>query len=191
MPDLPAIIGSAATARALRPRSDLRQPGWTFWELRTINKHRVVGLLNEYRQFANARDLEWEIRGAVSRNFKASWWRGMAYGVVAQVSAISLKPDDLKILVDVRENPKGTLQWVILAASHAPVAIGVHTWMEAYLSPVYRGTLQTLAGAGYRVSSATRDKDGLMKLLTSVADVEAALLSLGTRKKAFPEFRSE
>ena len=112
----------------------------------------------------------------------------MAYGVVAHVTAISLSPDDLKILVDVRENSQGTLQWIILAASHAHVALGVHTWMEAYLSPVYRGTLQALAETGYRVSRATRDKDGLMKFPTGVADWETALLSLGTRR-AFPEFR--
>ena len=72
-PDMPSIIGSAALQRALRPRNDLREPGWMFWELRTLNMHRVVGLLNEYRQFADAHDLEVEIRGGVSRNFKTSW----------------------------------------------------------------------------------------------------------------------
>lgn len=188
-PDMPSIIGSAALQRALRPRNDLREPGWMFWELRTLNMHRVVGFLKEYRQFADAHDLEAEIRGVVSRNFKTSWWRGMAYGVVAEVAAISLSPDDLKIVVDVRENSKGTLQWIILAGGHAQVAVGVHTWMEAYLSPVYRGTLQALAETGYRVSTATRDKDGLMKFLTGVADWETAVLSLGTRKETFPEFR--
>jgi hypothetical protein len=100
-----------------------------------------------------------------------------------------LSVDDLKVLVDVRENSKGTLQWVILVTSDTHVAIGVHTWMETYLSPAYRGILQGLAEAGYRVSSVTRDKDGLMKFLTGVADLEAALSSLGTRKQAFPEFR--
>jgi hypothetical protein len=186
---MPSIIGSAALQRALRPRNDLREPGWMFWELRTLNMHRVVGFLKEYRQFADAHDLEAEIRGVVSRNFKTSWWRGMAYGVVAEVAAISLSPDDLKTVVDVRENSKGTLQWIILASSHARVTVGVHTWMETYLSPVYRGTLQALAETGYRVSTATRDKDGLMKFLTGVADWETAVLSLGTRKEAFPEFR--
>jgi hypothetical protein len=115
----------------------------------------------------------------------------MAYGVVAEVAAISLSPDDLKTLVDVRENSKGTLQWVILVATHARVTLGVHTWMESYLSPVYRGTLQALAETGYQVSSATREKDGLMRFLTGVADVNAALRSLGTRKEAFPEFHDE
>jgi hypothetical protein len=62
--------------------------------------------------------------------------------------------------------------------------------METYLSPVYRGTLQSLGENGYRVSSVMKDKDGLMKFLTSVADLEVALLSLGARKQAFPEFRN-
>ncbi len=188
-PDLPSIIASAAMQRGLRPRNDLSESGWTFWELRTLNLHRVVGLLNEYRQFADAHDLGAEIRAVVSRNFKRSWWRGIAYGVVAEVAAISLSPDDLKILVDIRENSTGTLQWVILVASHARVALGVHTWIEAYLSPVYRGTLQTLAETGYQVASVKREKDGLMKFLTGVADVNVALRSLGTRREAFPEFR--
>jgi hypothetical protein len=188
-PDLPSIIASAAMQRGLRPRNDLRESGWTFWELRTLNLHRVVGLLNEYRQFADAHDLGAEIRVVVSRNFKRSWWRGIAYGVVAEVAAISLSPDDLKILVDIRENSKGTLQWVILVASHARVALGVHTWIEGYLSPVYRGTLQTLAETGYQVASVKREKDGLMKFLTGVADLNVALRSLGTRREAFPEFR--
>lgn len=188
-PDLPSISASAAMQRDLRPRNDLGEPGWTFWELRTLNLHRVVGLVNEYRQFADAHDLGAEIRGVVSRHFKSSWWRGMAYGVVAEVAAISLSPDDLKMLVDVRENSKGTLQWVILVASDARVALGVHTWVEGYLSPVYRRILQALTETGYQVASAKREKDGLMKFLTGVADLNVALRSLGTRKEAFPEFR--
>jgi hypothetical protein len=58
-------------------------------------------------------------------------------GVVADVGAIALSPDDLKALVDVRENEQGDLQWVVLVASDVRVALGVHTWVEGYLSPVY------------------------------------------------------
>ena len=73
------------------------EPGWAFWELRTLNMHRVVGLLHECRQFANARDFQATIGGVVSHNFKCSWWRGMGFGVVAEVAVISLGADDLKI----------------------------------------------------------------------------------------------
>ena len=187
--DLRWIIASATAPRGLRPRQDLLEPNWSFWELRNLNIHRVVGLFDERRRFAHARDLEAEIRGVVSRRFKRSWWRGMAYGVVAVVGAVSLSPDDLKTLVDVRENQSGTLQWVILTSRDARVALGVHTWIEGRLSPVYRDILQALDEASYHITSTRRDKDGLMKFLTGVADVKVAIRSLGTRRTAFPEFR--
>lgn len=187
-PDVLSIIASAAQQPGMRPRDDLSEPGWVFWELRNLNIHRVVGLASEYRQFAGARDLEAEIRGVLARNFKRAWWRGIAYGVVAEVSGVSLLPDDLKMLIDIRENRKGTLQWVILVASHVQTALGVHTWVEGYLSPVYRGILQAMAGKGYQVASVKREKDGLMRFITAVADVDVAIQSLGARK-LFPEFR--
>jgi hypothetical protein len=188
-PDVLSTIALAAQQPGMRSRNDLSEPGWMFWELRTLNMHRVVGLAGEYRQFADARDLEAEVRGVLTRNFKRAWWRGIAYGVVAEVSAISLRTDDLKLLVDIRENEKGTLQWVILVTSHARTAVGVHTWIEGYLSPVYRDILQALATKGYQVASTKREKDGLMKFLTAAADVDIAIQSLGTRKTLFPEFR--
>jgi hypothetical protein len=151
--------------------------------------HRVVGLLKEYRQFTSAHDLEAEIRRVIGRNFKRSWWRGMAYGVVAGVAAISLKADDLKMLVDVRENAKGTLQWVILVANDAGIALGVHTWIEGYLSRVYREALQALAKTGYQITSVQRDKDGLMKLLVAGANLDVTLHSFGAKRVAFPEFQ--
>jgi hypothetical protein len=46
-----------------------------------------------------------------------------------------------------------------------------------------------LAGSGYRVTSVKREKDGVMKFLTGVADVNVAIRSLGTTRVAFPEFR--
>jgi len=188
-PEVLSTVALAAQQPGMRPRDDVSEPGWRFWELRNLNLHRVVGLAGEYRQFADARDLEAEIRGVLTRNFKRAWWRGIAYGVVAEVSAISVRTDDLKLLVDVRENDKGTLQWVTLVASHARAALGVHTWVEGYLSPVYREILQALSAKGYQVASVKRDKDGLMKFLTAVADVDVAIESLGTRRTLFPEFR--
>ena len=187
--DLLTIIASAAAQRHLKPRTDIDEPGWTFWELRNLNMHRVIGLVTEHRLFADAHDLEAEIRAVVSRNFKRAWWRGMGFGVVADVPAISLNLDDLKVLVDVRDNAKGTLQWVILVAGNGGTALGVHTWMEVYLSPVYRSILQALSQAGCQVTGARRDKDGLMKFLTGVADAEAAIGSFGTKRDAFPQFK--
>ena len=153
--NLASIVGAASQPRGLRPRPDLRERGWTFWELRNFNRHRVVGLVDPYRQFANARDCEAEIRGAISRNFKRAWWRGLAYGVVADVAAVSLGPDDLKSLVDVRENSRGDLQWVILVASHAGRVLGVHTWARctaACCRPWGRPATRSRAPSGRRTA---------------------------------------
>src|SRR5262252_5298457 len=106
-PGLVSIITPAVAPRGLALRADLAVPDWTFWELRTLNRHRVVGLFKARRPFASIQELDQEIRGVLSREFKRSWWRGIAYGVVVDVSTISLKPEDLKALVDVRENSQG------------------------------------------------------------------------------------
>jgi hypothetical protein len=79
------------------------------------------------------------------------------------------------MLVDVRENEKGTPQRVILVASHARVALGVHTWIEGYLGPVYRDTLQALAKAGYPYGRGRRGCGHFTAFVTN--------------RVAFPEFQ--
>jgi hypothetical protein len=59
-PDLATIVADAASRRGLRRRDDLREAGWTFWELRNLNMHRVVGLVKEDRAFAEG-VLQWVI----------------------------------------------------------------------------------------------------------------------------------
>ncbi|HKD47357.1 MAG TPA: hypothetical protein VKB67_06700 [Rhizomicrobium sp.] len=178
--DLSNAISDSAGRLGLGARTDLHEPGWTFWELRTLNRHRMVGFLSDYRKSTDTQDLESEIRSAVSRDFKRAWWRGFAYGIVAELQVISCSAKDLEGLVDIYESRKGVLQWVILIASDDRAAVGVHTWMETYLSPVYRDVLQTLAIAGYHLTTAVRQKDGLLNFLTGVAE---------TRGVAFSEFQ--
>ena len=189
-PDLASIIAPAVAPRGLALRADLTVPDWTFWELRTLNRHRVAGLLRARRPFASVQQLNDEIRGVLSREFKRAWWRGIAYGVVVDISTISLKAEDLKALVDVRENSRGDVQWVVLAAVDRQVALGVHTWMQAYLSPAYEAILLSLQSARFRITSVKREKDGLMKFLTGVADIDVAINTFG-RRVAFPEFQND
>ena len=115
----------------------------------------------------------------------------MGFGVVAEVTVNALGTDDLTRLVDGRENPKGTLQWVVLVANDTHSVLSVHTWMEAYLSPVDRDILQALSTARYKVASVRKEKDGLMKFLAGVADWETALANFGARRQLFPEFRDD
>jgi len=182
---LRSSVESAAARKDMVVRSDIAEPGWTFWERRTLNLHRVVGLTRVGHSVADARTLDAELRGAFARNFKRAWWRGIAYGVVAEVGTLSLAPDDLKVLVDAYENDKGTMQWVILLSDTAAQATGVHTWIEGFLSPVYRDLLGTLSKQGCQITSAMKEKTGLLRFLTAVGGARSRAL---TGRDAFPEF---
>jgi hypothetical protein len=178
-PDLSMTISASVARLGLKIRDDLHEPGWAFWELKTLNRHRMVGFLTDLRKLTNTRDLETEIRSVVAANFRVAWWRGFAYGVVAALPSISWSAQELEGLVDIYNTHKGVLQWVILVAHDGRKAVGAHTWMQTYLSPVYRDVLQTLMTAGYKVATAVRGKDGLLKFLTGVAEVQGV---------GFPEF---
>jgi hypothetical protein len=183
--DLPGVVSTALASKNLQPRADLIRDGWRFWELRNLNMHRVVGLVQSTRQYDVA-SLDVELRGTLARNFKRAWWRGIAYGVVAHVGNLTLTPDELTKLVDARENSRGTMQWVVLLSGETRTVTGVHTWIEGFLSPVYRSILQSLSQKGYTIASAMKDKDGLMKFLTAIGDARTRALF---GQPAFPEFR--
>jgi hypothetical protein len=154
-PDLSAIVGAAAAQKGLRLRSDIQDAGWTFWELRTINRHRVIGLLAEPRTYSDTAALGGEIRAAIGRHFKRAWWRGLGFGVVAIVET-TWTPDDIATLVDDRENPQGVLQWLVTASPDGRHAVGAHTWERVFLSPAYTAILDALATGGYQVGPGLR-----------------------------------
>ena len=178
-PDFPAIIGAAALARGLRGRDDLAKPPWTFWEFRNFNRQCAVGFLDKTGTW-DADGLNREIRDTVIRNLKPSWWRGLGYGTVVKLTADSLNPAELNGFVDAYNNIRGVSQWVIFADASRLRATGIHTWMQVYLTPVYRNILDSLTSRGFQVTTAVRGKDGLLKFLTGVSAVEGV---------NFPEYR--
>ena len=154
------------TAGKLQPRADVREANWHFWERRNLNLHRVVALCS-YAP-GSARDLERRIRETIGAHFRCAWWRGLGFGVVIEVRDVAGFPEAYRPLVDGRANAQGTWQWVILVSRARRQAWGLHTWVEGYLSPVYRGLLRRLEEQEFEVASVRKEKDGLMRLLTAV-----------------------
>ena len=113
----------------------------------------------------------------------------MAFGVVIDVPAMRITPDEIEAMIDVRDNRKGTLQWIIVVARSSSAALGVHTWIEGYLSPVYRGVIQQLRADGFDVATATKEKGVLMTVLTNVTDLQSAVSTFNSKQGTFPEFR--
>lgn len=168
---------SALTAGRLRPREDIPESDWRFWERRNLNIHRVVALWTGGA--SAAREIGTQTRATLGRRFRRAWWRGLGFGVVVEVRDLERFPEEFQDLVDGRENPKGTWQWVILVSRSRRKAAGIHTWIEGYLSPVYRGLLGRLEEEGYEIESVRKEKDGLMRFLTAA------------RPRYFRDFRND
>jgi len=187
--DLPDWV-AAAGIDGLNECRRVTEPHWRFWEYRTLNRHRVVAHWSARRGFANLDELGRSVRQMISAHFKAAWWRGLAFGAVVDVVSLNMKGAELEKLVDVRDNAQGTFQWVVVRSSLDPVALGVHTWMEGFLSPAYRSILRGLADSGYRVASVRREKTGATKVLFDLADLGTAVHTLGLRTSMTEEFRN-
>ena len=86
------------------------------------------------------------------------------------------------VLVESRHHPTR-------CSGSTSAAIGVHTWIEGYLSPVYRSVLQKLEDGKFDVTTLTKEKDGLMTVLTGAADLHSAISTFNVKQKAFSEFR--
>jgi hypothetical protein len=174
---LAELISSVVDGK-LSDRGDLSEPSWRFWERRNLNMHRLVGQWSLPRSL-EATELGAEARAAIGRHFRRAWWRGLAWGVVVEVPDIALTPADVKELIDVRENTRGTWQWLVLVSPARKTVLASHTWIEGYLSPVYRGLLGQLQERAFQITSVRREKDGLMKVLTAA------------RPGRFTEFRDD
>ena len=173
------VLGASAEARGLRQRTDISDAGWTFWELRTLNMHRVIGLAEPLGVPATVADLEGTLRDDIRHTFHRSWWRGLATGIAVSLDPGSWTPAEIAPLVDIRERGTALIQWIVVVAPDLSRAIGAHTWEQVFLSPVYRAVVRELARGGCDVSTAVKEKNGLLRLLTAVGDLEGM---------PFPEF---
>ncbi len=173
--DLDGAI-SELTRDKLKARAEIGDADWSFWERKNLNLHRVVAAWRRGDGITDVAGVRESVRTAIGRHFRRAWWRGLAFGAAVEVDSIGVDPMDLAELVDGRENVHGTWQWVALVARDGR-ALGVHTWIEGYLSPVYLRLLERLRSQGFEVASARKEQDGLMRLLTAA------------RPGLFPRFR--
>ncbi len=172
----------------LKRRADLAVEPWNFWEHRTLNIHRAVGLWRPSFSAPGSGRLDEQVRTVMETHFRSAWWRGFAFGVVIDVPQMPLAFDSFASLIDPQNRAKGTWQWTVVVSPKEKTAFGVHMWMEGYLSPVYRNVLAALEADGYDVSRLKAKKDRTMKLITSIINLEHTVKTLGMSRTVLEEF---
>jgi len=166
----------------LRLDEERSTPEWRRWEHRTLNRHRGVLHWRPARDVSSLQEIASAVREQARSWFRVAWWRGFAFGVIVELPRLPGDAASALDSIDTRANAQGTWQWTVLAGSESGAAIGVHTWMEGWLSPPFRGILEYYESLGMSVGRFTKEKDALLRFLTGTASLK------GIR---FPEFRSK
>ena len=141
---------------------------WTLWQHKTLNIHR--GIIH-WDQTANAATMDKardEVRHVVQSRFRPTWLRGFGFGAVITMSEIDDSYKNVADLIDARNNSKGTWQWIVLYLPVPRAALGVCTWTEGYLAPVYQDILARLRKSGHFCESHKKDMDAVLKALSSI-----------------------
>jgi hypothetical protein len=166
------IAGDAFQKAKLRLREDTADSQWQVWELKTLNLHRGVLHWRLGASPGSYAELAAEIRRAVRRYFRVSWWRGFGFGVLIESPAIPADISAIEEAIDTRASGLGTWQWTVFACEPQQFAVGVHTWTAGYLSPVYRDVISSFESRGWTVGSFKKEKDRLMQFLLTVASIK-------------------
>jgi hypothetical protein len=153
----------------LRLRDDATDGEWQVWEHKTLNTHRGVLYWSPPESGLSYAEMAFRIRERVRTNYRVAWWRGFGFGVVIESKAIPPDISAIESHVDARASGRGTWQWTVLACKVSETAVGVHTWTEGFLSPVYRQLLARCESEGWAVGSFKKEKDRLMQFLTAAA----------------------
>jgi hypothetical protein len=163
LPILEALIGR----RLKRLPSDL-PTSWTLWQRKTLNIHRGIIHLDLRGSAVSLERVRDDVRRTVRDCFRPSWWRGFGFGTILSLSEADDSLTQVADLIDVRNNGKGTWQWIILHFESPSAAIGVCTWTEGYLAPIYREFLEERRQAGCLCESHKKDMDAVLKALHAI-----------------------
>lgn len=150
--------------------TDLPSP-WRLWQHKTFNIHRGVVHWDTTSNRAASPSVDQmrdEVRAVVRDWFRPSWWRGFGFGAIVSLAVADDSLQRVVDLVDVRNDAKGTWQWIVLYFPDCQAAVGVCTWTEGYLAPVYRNLLTAFEANGVTCESHRKDMDAVMKALVTI-----------------------
>ena len=145
---------------------------WVPWEHKTWNMHRGVILWKPKSRIESASEIISQVRDQTRSIYKMSWWKGFAFGAIV---ILPEPPNDLEKLeeaIDIYNRPKGVWQWVILVTEDPHAALGIHTWIEGYLSLTCRDVMAHYERLGIKVGLFKKKKSGLMNFLTFVSSLK-------------------
>ena len=137
-------------------------------EYKTLNRHAAIYWLTIDLVNSSSALSPGQIRNRVTEITKPNMFRGLAFGVIISAADLPENVDDFFEAIDVRQKERSVWQWTIFRIEEPKIVIGLHTWMQVWLSSVYESYLNNLQSVGFPVERFTRKKGKLMKILTAL-----------------------
>jgi hypothetical protein len=160
---LPEFVG-----KRLKPWSVDLSPALQLWQYKSLNLHRGVIHWDATSNACTLSEIRDQVRAVVREHFRPSWWRGFGFGVVVSLNHVDDSFKDAADLVDVRNNSKGVWQWLVLHFPTSQTAVGIRTWTEGYLAPVYHDLVSALRNSGFSCDCFQKDMDAFQKTLLTI-----------------------
>jgi hypothetical protein len=158
--------------------------GWDSWERKSLNMHRAVLHWDATGRKHTLDEIRDEVRTIVRERFRPSWWRGFGFGVIVSLADADDSLRDAFSLIDTRNNRAGVWQWLVLHFPALRMALGVRTWTEGFLAPVYRDLSAALRADGFTCEDHQKDMDALFKAIIAVKKQLSVLHHAGTIARA-------
>lgn len=131
--------------------------------------------------------IESSIRKGVLEEFKPRPGRGLGYGVVFRVKHFHKESIQFSTFVDKRNRRGGVWQWGIVISEEEKALLGIHTWVDGYLRPVYDSIIQQYVKLGYEHKNLNIPPDPLIAKLVTFLDC----FSIGNQVNRFLNFLTQ
>jgi hypothetical protein len=137
-------------------------------EYKTLNRHAAIYWPTIDPVNSSSVLFPGQIRNRVNEITKPNMFRGLAFGVIISAANLPENVDDFFEAIDIRQKERSVWQWTIFRIEEPRIVIGLHTWMQVWLSSAYENCLNDLQSEGFSVERFTRKKGKLMKILTAL-----------------------
>ncbi len=145
--------------------------GLNVYQAKSFNRHSaVIQESARAESFSSERYVSTTRKKALAR-CKPNWLRGLALGTVLEIDRLPTNVELISDAIDTRQKGRVVWQWSVIAVRDQRLVLGLHTWMQVYLTPVYGDLLFQFAEEGFTIERFKKEKDRLMALLIKLSEV--------------------
>ena len=144
-------------------------PHRDLWVYKTWDRHcAILRTVNNCPHFDPV-DYSITARKRIVELTRPNFFRGLAFGTILELEEMAPNVTQLVDAIDTRQRSRSVWQWIVILFPREQIALGIHTWMQVFLTPFQRAILDALRQADWEVREFKKEKDAVMKFLQATS----------------------